>query len=38
VEKEMEYKRNKGKLWLNHDASSEAAAVGQKASLEKKQR
>jgi len=33
VEKVMEHKENKHKLWKNHDASIEAAAVGEKACL-----
>ena len=29
---------NKGEFWQNHDASIEAAAVGEKAHLQMKQR
>jgi len=31
-------KKNKGNFWLNHDVSTGAAAVGEKAHLRMKQR
>jgi len=37
VEKGMETKENKSKLWYNHDARIEAAAVGEKVCLRTKQ-